>query len=318
MSLECGETTVQAFGLKVALCDPLAPRMRRDASAAPEADVVARPGRVEPLPAALRDGRQVVPDREGVLCFWNEVGAFLVREEREIVVEAAPGAEEAILRHYLLGPVLAVALHQRGLLVLHASAVRIGQGAVVFMGDSGWGKSTLAAVFYQQGHALVTDEVCALRFDGAAAWVLPALPQLRLWPDAARALGIDPETLPRVHGRAQKRTLPASRGFPSQPLPLRRVYLLAEGEGAISALEPSQAFVELLCHSYCRGLLRFSGARSHFLHCGQLVKGLGVRRLRIPHSFDRLGETVDRVMGNVLDHAEPCNTAKQKGGYAAR
>ncbi|MCI0410778.1 MAG: hypothetical protein L0191_19825, partial [Acidobacteria bacterium] len=84
MSLKRGQqvSAVQAFGLKVAVCDLLAPRMRTDASAGPEADIIARPGRVERLPATLEEGREVVPDPEGILCFWNQVGAFLVREGR--------------------------------------------------------------------------------------------------------------------------------------------------------------------------------------------------------------------------------------------
>jgi len=48
------------------------------------------------------------------------------------VVEPEPGAEEAILRLYLLGPVLGILLHQRGFLVLHASVVSMAGAAVVF------------------------------------------------------------------------------------------------------------------------------------------------------------------------------------------
>src|SRR5438876_3447079 len=53
---------------------------------------------------------------------WDQVGTFLVRAGNEIVVDALPGVEESLIRLPLLGAVLAVLLHQRGLLVLHASA----------------------------------------------------------------------------------------------------------------------------------------------------------------------------------------------------
>src|SRR3989454_2089338 len=54
---------------------------------------------------------------------------FRSREGREIVVEPAPGVDAGTLRLFLLGPVRAVLLHQRGFLVLHASAVVLDGGA---------------------------------------------------------------------------------------------------------------------------------------------------------------------------------------------
>src|SRR3989441_9254395 len=117
------------------------------------------------------------------------VGRFLVREGREIVVEPSPKVTEAALRAFLLGPVLAVALHQRGRLVHHASAVALDGGAVAFLGGSGRGKSTLAGTLYRRGHRLIADDVLVVSdaADGPCAW--PGIPQLKLWPDTAAALG---------------------------------------------------------------------------------------------------------------------------------
>src|SRR6185369_15873344 len=45
---------------------------------------------------------------------FPEAGNFLLRAGREIVVDPVDGVSCDILRLYLLGPVLALALHQRG------------------------------------------------------------------------------------------------------------------------------------------------------------------------------------------------------------
>ena len=73
---------------------------------------------------------------------------FLIRGGREIVIDAAPGVEQRLIRLFLLGPALALLLHQRRFLVLHASAVMIDGAAVAFVAEKGMGKSTLAAALH--------------------------------------------------------------------------------------------------------------------------------------------------------------------------
>ena len=108
--------------------------------------VVYQPGQ---SPALLGDDGQVLVDLRGapglVRFRWPGVGACEVRDGREIAVDPAPGVDADLLSTYLLGPALGVLLHQRGGLVLHASAVTVGGGCVAFLADAGWGKSTLAA-----------------------------------------------------------------------------------------------------------------------------------------------------------------------------
>ena len=70
---------------------------------------------------------------------------------------------------------MGAALHQRGILPLHANAVEIDHRAVAFMGASGAGKSTLAAWFHDQGYPILADDVCVIRADdGAARSPIPA------------------------------------------------------------------------------------------------------------------------------------------------
>jgi len=57
---------------------------------------------------------------------------------------------------YLLGPIFSIVLRLRGTISLHASAVRIGDVAVAFIGPQGAGKSTTAAFFATAGHSVLT------------------------------------------------------------------------------------------------------------------------------------------------------------------
>src|SRR5207237_1442435 len=130
------------------------------------ADARVRLGKVDGLPPEAR-ARKVYAraDAGNAYLFWQGVGAFQITHGREITVEPAPGVEARALRLFLLGPALALLLSQRGLLVLHASAVAVEGRAIAFLGESGQGKSTTAAAFLAHGHTVVADDVLAVRID---------------------------------------------------------------------------------------------------------------------------------------------------------
>lgn len=282
--------TAYGLSLRSHLC---LPEMVEATGQAPE--VVFRPGRVGPRPPVVEaEGCALWASPQEARLYYDGVGAFLVRSGREVVVDGAPGVDERLLRLALLGPAMALLLHQRGRLVLHASTVALDGGAVAVLGRSGQGKSTLAAALYRGGHPLVSDDVTAVELDGGEPAVRPGYPRLKLWPEAAEALGEEPEALPRVRPWLDKRDRRADRGFPRTALALRRVYSLAEGPRCeAELLGPREAFVELVknTHPAVANLLRASGtAESHFRQCVRLAGALPVCRLSNPRRLSGLAE----------------------------
>jgi hypothetical protein len=203
--------------------------------------------------------------------------------------------EERVIRLPLLGAVLAVLLHQRGFLVLHASSVAVNGGAVAFLGEKGWGKSTMAATLYARGHNLMADDVVALDISGTKSpMVLPGFPQLKLWPEAiASSLGDDPETLPQIHPQVEKRARRAADRFLHEALPLRRIYVLCGGPTpTLRALQPQKAILQLISNSYMarfgKQLLQGVGASSHLHQCTSIIKDVPIYRLERPRSLPLL------------------------------
>ncbi|MEM9015919.1 MAG: hypothetical protein AAGC68_02815 [Verrucomicrobiota bacterium] len=80
----------------------------------------------------------------------------------------------------LLGTVLPLTLAFQGHTCLHSSAVRFGEQAAIFLGQSCAGKSTLANYLVGQGFPLIADDCVLLESDQGAVLAHPGYPAIRL------------------------------------------------------------------------------------------------------------------------------------------
>jgi hypothetical protein len=272
--------------------------MLAEAEPAAVADVTIRRGRL-PYPDRLPEsaGRVLRASPRELLFAIRDVGTFRVRDGRDVMVSAAPGADERAIRVYLLGTCFGVLCHQRGLLPLHASAVRAPEGCAAFSAPSGTGKSTLAAWLAQRGHPLITDDVCVLESAESDVRVLPAHPYVKVWDDGLEALAAERSGLSRVWGLREKFHMALSEGFTVEPVQMRWLYLVADGEGPaierVSGLDAVAALVEAtyrLPHAVRMGL-----ESAHFRLCASVSAVVGVYRLRRPRGLERMEETLEAL-----------------------
>jgi hypothetical protein len=141
----------------------------------------------------------------------------------------APGVGQALLRQLLLNQVLPRYLAHTGELLLHASAVTLPNGnTVAFLGESGYGKSTLASYCHLQGAQIIDDDCILLSSDGQGVCITGGVPTLRLYPDSLRALGHNPTVFtPYADGSNKLQMRLAERATPaSGARPLDALFLL--------------------------------------------------------------------------------------------
>lgn len=210
---------------------------------------------------------------------------------------------------YLLGPVLGFVLRLRGTVCLHASAVAISGQVAVFVGRAGAGKSTTAAAFARLGYPVLSDDVAALReSDGDRIEVQPAYPRLRLWPQSVLALYGSADYLPRLvptHPTWDKRYLDLAAGdyqFQSDPLPLRRIYLLkprrAHAAPQIETISMQAGMMALVANTYTNYLLDKTMRAKEFRALSQLVASISVRQLHPHADSTRLSQLVKIVLSD--------------------
>jgi hypothetical protein len=242
-----------------------------------------------------------------IYLFWDDIGTFLVRGGREIIIQPLPGVNESVLRLFILGTALALLLCQRGLTVFHASAVAIDNEVVAFAGVKGAGKSTFAAALHAAGYELVADDIVAIDASQGRSMVIPGFPHLKLWPDSINLLGFDPELLPRLRPEIEKRSCTIPTRFSRKPLPLRHFCIIDAGSALhLESLQPREALTALMPHWYGSRFgmerLRALGLADFFRQCVGVANSATIYRLRRPRLMPSVADISRLITENLTQN----------------
>ncbi|HXD21886.1 MAG TPA: hypothetical protein VN613_00905 [Gemmatimonadaceae bacterium] len=278
----------------------------------PWADAPRRAGtvryRTPPAQSQPDDNLVVHEAAEGFLFRYADGTEFHVAADgRNVWANWIPPLTVADMATYLVGPVMGFAQRLRGVLCLHASAVVVNGAAVALCGPSEAGKSTTAGAFASAGYEVLSDDLTALRDDGASISALPAYGHLRVWTESERILLGTAGALPRLTPSWDKRALELrDRGwkFRDTPVRLGAVVFLADRNAdgrspSVSPIAPAEAFVAMAANSYANYLLDGAMRAVEFRAIERLVQGSRLLRA-VPHADPRrIGELVERIVAAV-------------------
>ena len=147
------------------------------------------------------------------LSYWSEndtqivaVGSFRSARVSQSCAVLDPGIDGGVLGiHTLLLPVLALLFAQRGLCLVHAGALLDEGGAVLVLGPSGQGKSTLIAAALGSGRDVLGDDLMVARLETGAVSICGVPQPLSLPADLAHESAVGLE----IEGDARRRRAPS-------------------------------------------------------------------------------------------------------------
>jgi hypothetical protein len=228
------------------------------------------------------------------------VARFLVENGKQITIDPEPGIDEDSVRVFLLGSAFGALLFQRGYLVLHGNAIRIGDQCLICVGQSGAGKSTLAAGFMQRGYPVLADDVVPV---DAECRALPGFPRIKLWQDVADKLEIDTSNLQRVRPNLEKFNYPIHSDEVNKPLPIRWIYILGTDHidtMHTESIKGMERFQPLYNNTYrVRFLNGMALKPQHLQLCGQLASRIHLSRLIRPRVEFTLDEMIDTILDDI-------------------
>jgi hypothetical protein len=301
--------TYRVHGLTLRCQFPLPELARREVACPEVTDISVRAGS---LPVTDKATPTSIPylhllDNAALFTF-EDTARYCVRDGSDVVVDAKANADPALLRLHIFASIMGMICHQRGLLVLHASAVAFGNTAVAFTGPPGAGKSTMAAHCLAAGGRLVADDVLVLSFDEKGGVLAhPGMPNVKLWRDALTSLGRDTDGLRPDWFRAEKFHLPSDDVQTS--IPLTRLYVLGTdataGDGEYAPLRGQVAASVLIANTYRVEYLDAANRRNaHFRDCIRLASEIDVVWLRREAGAARLPATAAAIMQRLRQTSE--------------
>lgn len=211
---------------------------------------------------------------------------------------------DEVVANLYLNQIVPLVIGFEGGLVLHASAVSIGNCAIAFMGHSGRGKSTLAASFASAGYPFLTDDGLIVDQRAQQYMICPRAPVLRLRSDSASVLL---ERGMNVRSRDEfKEAISAGTRFPhsENSCPLAAIFALAEpqntGDVEIAPLSRQAVVAELLSHSFILDVEDRTRVKNLFDRLIDLSASVECFSIDYPRLYSQLPRVRDTILTHLL------------------
>jgi hypothetical protein len=194
---------------------------------------------------------------DGYVLRFHQRFDFIVSPDLDVIsVDWDPRVDLDLAAVYFAGTVMSFLFGLEGRLTLHASAVAcpLGisatTGAVAIFGESGAGKTTLAALCVASGAEFLSDDLLLVDFESESPTASGRGTELRLRSESTWVLcqyAVHPETRPTPDGRTAICPPPPkseSRDYPIRAL-VRPELVSNDSPLSLTRLLPAEAFLEL-------------------------------------------------------------------------
>lgn len=232
------------------------------------------------------------------------------KNAKEIICYSLNRTPQNTVRHLLLDQVLPRCLAHQGKLIIHASAIQVEGGILIFVGSSGSGKSTLVGYFHQYGQPIVSDDAVWIKYNRDSQIVaIPSYTGLRLWEDSLQILYPSADKIqPMAHYSDKKRVQLGSNLTPKsrKSYPVVAVIVLTRSsnpsirEVCLEPLHRRDAFIEVLKETFQLNSFDLKERTLRLQALGQVISGVSAFRLTMTHEYEVLATARQKILRTIF------------------
>ncbi len=254
------------------------------------------------VPDALSDPKvcgykfQAKPSQ--ILLQTIRIADFHITDGKKIIVRPKNGVQPGAIQTLLWGWVMAALLHQRETFPLHGSVIKSGEEAIIFCGQSGFGKSTISMALVQRGFRILDDNMAVLFFQDNHVYVHPGVPEIKMHEKEAPVTIQNQLSIQRLFPESDKFSIDVSRQYFENSLPVTTVFILEKslkqkeivslkGSNKIKALQNN-----IFCGRFIEGLAKTEPLFKFLIRLSQCIDVLLIRE---PHCEDFPHRLVDNL-----------------------
>ncbi len=235
-------------------------------------------------------------ERRFRLRFADEVIFDVDPASKKIVISSRPNIPEISVLHLISDQILPRVVAHEGALTIHAGAVCVRDFAILVLGDSGFGKSTLVASLDNAGLNLMGDDALIISRTGSAHRAEALYPSLRLMPDSIKALFGERRSSALMAHYSEKRRMSVPFAVDASPerRPIAAIFALEAGgrDGKIRCERKSaaEACMTLIANSFELDPTDLDRATRKLAQAAALASDVPTFRLSYPRDYARLLE----------------------------
>ncbi len=217
------------------------------------------------------------------------VAVYYLKNSDEVLIEPLENTTEEAIVLYLEGLIFAIILMQKGMIPLHGSAINLAGNCIIILGDSGAGKSSLAAGLIKIGGKIITDDVIATKKINEKYYVLPSFPEQKLCGMSLEANDMDSAKHKKIqyeYTSLEKYFVSRKDDFYQKASEMSNIFLLSPTDESILKTSEIKGLVKLqmlLKYVYNKRFIDMLGLNEEeFVTCSNISRQCNIHVIKRP------------------------------------
>jgi hypothetical protein len=237
-------------------------------------------------------------EKESIDVGIPRVGFLRIKSGEKITIDSKSKESSDLPRVFATGVGMAIALYQRGCLVLHSSAVSINGEIAIFLGAKGAGKSTMATLLSKNGHHIFTDDILRLSFENGSIKMYRGPKAIKLRKDSLEALKKSIKKFEKINGIKSKVLATTRCNKPERIYDTAKVFVLSDGSTvSIDKMKRKKALGCIIKNSFIPNKLHVYNETMdrHIRQCKKVVENFPVYTLSRPMSYSSSSDVAEAL-----------------------